>query len=168
VTYHIEPLTPAHDRRSFDCGEPELNTFLEKLARQNQDLNIGRTFVVVPDDGTPRVVGFYTLAAGSVAFKTVPEDLRKRFPKYPIPVVHLGRLGVCGSVQGQRLGEALLFNALSRVVAMADNLGVAAVEVIAKTGLAKSFYEKYGFRALLDDPLHLYLPIRTAAQLTAE
>ncbi len=168
MTYHIEPLTSAHDRKSFDCGEPELNSFLEKFARQNQDLNIGRTFVLVPDDGSSRVVGFYTLSAGSVAFKIVPDDLRKHYPKYPIPVAHLGRLGICRSVQGRRLGEALLFDALCRVLEMAENLGIAAIEVIAKNGLAKAFYEKYGFRPLLDDQLHLYLPIKTAARLSAE
>ncbi len=40
-------------------------------------------------------------------------------------------------------------------------LGIHAVEVDAIDAAAKSFYEKFGFVPLLDDELHLYLPMAT-------
>jgi hypothetical protein len=43
-----------------------------------------------------------------------------------------------------------------------------AVEVWAKTERARTFYEKYGFESLIDDRLHLYLPLATARQAVEE
>jgi RimJ/RimL family protein N-acetyltransferase len=40
-------------------------------------------------------------------------------------------------------------------------LGVFAVEVFAIDEQAVRFYEKFGFRPLLDDDRHMYLPMRT-------
>lgn len=161
MAFVIEPLTRDHERETFDCGESALNEYLRQYARQNQERGIGRTYVAVPE-GTRRVVGYYTLAAGSVEFADVPEHLRRRLPRYPIPVAHLGRLATCRSVRGQGLGEVLLFDALQRTMLVANELGVVALEVWAKTARARTFYEKYGFESLIDDRLHLYLPLATA------
>jgi GNAT superfamily N-acetyltransferase len=164
VAYVIEPLTRNHERAGFDCGEPALNDFLARYARQNEERGLSRTYVAVPE-GERRVVGYYTLSAGAVQFAEVPEHLRRRFPRYPVPVAHLGRLATCQSVRGQGLGGVLLVDALKRSLRVADELGVVAMEVWAKTERARAFYAKYGFVALEDDPLHLYLPLETARQV---
>jgi GNAT superfamily N-acetyltransferase len=161
TAYSIEPLARGHQRGGFDCGEPALNEFLARFARQNDERGLGRTYVAVPR-GERRVVGYYTLSAGSVQFAEVPEHLRLRFPRYPIPVAHLGRLATCRSVRGQGLGGILLIDALKRSLRVADELGVVAMEVWAKSESARTFYMKYGCMALEDDPLHLYLPLETA------
>ena len=163
MPYRIEPLRRDHGREGFDCGEPALNEYLARYARQDEARGVSRTYVAVPD-GEKRVVGFYTLSAGAVAFNDLPDDLRRRLPRYPIPVVLLGRLATCQSVRGQLLGESLLVDALQRSLRIADELGLVAMEVWAKTDRAKRFYAKYGFEALLDDPHHLYLPLLTARQ----
>lgn len=161
MAFVIEALRRSHERGRFDCGEAALNEYLLRFARQNQERGLGRTYVALPEGGA-RVVGYYTLAAGSVAFADVPEHLRRSFPRYPIPVAHLGRLATCLSVRGLGLGEALLFDAVERTLRVADELGMVALEVWSKTDRARSFYEKYGFEPLVDDPLHLYLPLATA------
>jgi GNAT superfamily N-acetyltransferase len=164
VDFIVQPLTPAHDRVSFDCGGHALNEFLRRYARQNDDRGIGRTFVAVPV-GESQVVGFYTLSAGGVEFREIPDHLRRRLPRYPIPVAHLGRLATCLSVRGQGLGEALLIDAIERTCRIADEIGIVAIEVRAKDDRVRTFYEKYGFQSLLDDPLHLYLPLATARRV---
>jgi ribosomal protein S18 acetylase RimI-like enzyme len=164
VTYLIEPLRRDHERAGFDCGEPELNEYLARYARQNEARGLGRTYVVVRA-GESRVLGFYTLAAGSVAFTDVPDHLRRRFPRYPVPVAHLGRLATCLTCRGQGLGEILLVDALKRSLRIADEMGVVAMEVWAKTDRAEAFYRRYGFEALQDDPHHLYLSLETARQV---
>ena len=164
MAFIIEALARSHERGAFTCGEPALDEYLLKYARQNHDRGLGRTFVAVRV-GEKRVAGYYTLAAGSVAFADVPEHLRQRFPRYPVPVAHLGRLATCRSVRGQGLGEALLIDALKRTLRVADELGMVAMEVWAKTDQARSFYQKYGFERLVDDPLHLYLPLATARRV---
>lgn len=163
MAYVIEPLTRRHERAGFDCGEPALNEYLARYARQNEEKGLGRTYVAVPQ-GEKRVVGYYTLSAGAVQFADVPEHLRQRFPRYPIPVSHLGRLATCQSIRGQGLGEVLLIDALKRSVRVAVEFGVVAMEIWAKTERARSFYARYGFVSLEDDPLHLYLPLATARQ----
>ena len=64
-------------------------------------------------------------------------------------------------MRGQRLGELLLIDALARTVAVAEELGIYAVELFVLTENAKNFYQKYGFVELKDDDKHLYLPIST-------
>ncbi len=69
------------------------------------------------------------------------------------------------SCQGQRLGERLLFHFLATVLEISEKMGVYAVDVWSKDEDARKFYLKYGFLALQDDALHLYLPIGTVRQM---
>lgn len=156
----IEPLMASHSREWFDCGEESLNNFLKRFARQNDEKGLGRTYVAVKV-GEPRIYGYYTISSGALSFETIPEKL----PRYPIPVVHLGRLAVDESAKGQRLGKALLADALKRAVSIADQLGIYAVEVYAMTENAREFYLKFGFAALQDDRLHLYLTVKKIRKL---
>ncbi len=63
------------------------------------------------------------------------------------------------------MGEGLLIDALQRSLSLAADLGIYAVVVEAIDDSAASFYKKYGFVSLLDDPLHLYLPIATIEKI---
>ena len=161
----IEKLSKGHDRKSFNCGVSELDAYLQRFARQKEAAGISQHFVALDAPGSRVVRGYYALSAGTVAFDHVPRDLRKRLPRYPIPVAHLGRLAVDRSAAGQRLGEFLLMNALARTLRAADQIGIHAVEVVAINESARSFYRKYGFHPLKDDRHHLYLPITTVKKL---
>lgn len=158
MIYQIEGLQQHHDRNQFDCGSPPLNTFLARHARQNQMKGLSRTFVLL-QESAPRVIGFYTLSAGRVAFAELPPAVAAKLPRYPLPVAHLGRLATCLSVRGQGLGELLLLNALTRIARTAEQIGIAGVDVFAKGARAREFYKKYGFTELLDSENHLYLPL---------
>ena len=156
----IERLKTDHDRQAFDCGEPSLNDYLRRFARQNDEKGLGRTFVAV-EPGSMDILGYYTLSSGGVRFDAVPVKL----PRYPVPVAHLARLAVDLKHRGKRIGETLLIDALARAARASDQLGIHAVEVIALDEAAKAFYLKYGFTPLLDVPLHLYLPMKTIRKL---
>ena len=153
--FTIEPLAANHNREAFDCGEESLNDFLKRFARQNNEKGLGRSFVAVKS-GESKIYGYYTISSGALSFDQIPEKL----PRYPIPIVHLGRLAVDETAQGQRLGKALLADALTRAVSVADQLGIYAVEVYALNETAREFYLKFGFTELLDDRRHLYLTIK--------
>jgi len=157
----IDPLGRDHDRASFDCGEPALDEFLKKLARQQQEKHVGRTFVAVAA-GSKRVLGFYTLSAGSIAAQSMPLELRRKIPKYPVPVARLGRLAVDLSVAGKGVGSALLRDALLRAARIATTeMGIVAVVVDAKNDAAKKFYERYGFIPFPDSPRSLFMMTAT-------
>ncbi len=149
----------------FSCGIAELDEYLLRFAGQNEKSGISQHFVGVVAAGDQRILGYYALSAGSVAFERVPEDLKKRLPRYPIPVAHIGRLAVDRSMQGHGLGEHLLIDALARIARAADEIGIHAIEVIAINDGAKRFYLKYGFTALADDERHLYLPLSATRKL---
>lgn len=159
----IERLASHHDRRGFECGQPELDRFIGQFASQHDERGYGRTYVLV--EGSPKVLGFYTLSSGSVGFQNVSEEILRKLPRHPMPVVHLGRMAIVKQAQGKGWGELLLIDALKRSLVIADHLGVHAVEVVAKDERAKSFYLRYGFKPLADDPLHLYLPIKVVRKL---
>ena len=160
VDWIIEPFGKSHDRSAFTCGKPALDEFLRTRVSQYEKRRLGKTFVAVLQ-GEQRVRGYYTLAAGAVAFEHLPTVASTKLPKHPIPVILLARLAVDLSAQGQGLGEKLLLDALQRSLDLSDKLGAHAVEVDALDDSAISFYVKYGFSPLLDNPRHLYLPLAT-------
>lgn len=162
--FKIERISRGHNTKDFDCGEPELNSFLNRFALKNDSKDVGRTFVAVRP-GEPQVVGYYTISSGAVTFAQLPAELK--LPKYPIPTAHIGKLATDRSVQGQGLGEALLFDALRRAESASNEIGIRAVELIALNERAKEFYLKYGFRELLNDPKRLYIEIGTIRQALA-
>ncbi len=156
--WNVELLAKRHQRDKFDSGEPELDDFLRRYARQNQQENIGRTWVATKP-GSNEIAGFYTLTVASVSRDQFDEKHVRKVPRYPVPVAHLGRLAVARNARGQGLGAHLLMHALEQILRVSYVIGVFAVEVRAKHVTARRFYEKYGFVRLKDDPLHLYLPI---------
>lgn len=162
----IEAFAKHHDRTSFSCGRPQLDDFIRARVSQYEKRRLGKTFVSVSLGGN-RVIGYYTLAAGSLAFERLPTETSRKLPKHPLPVVLLCRLAVDQTVQGKRLGEGLLLDALQRTLNLSYGLGVHAVEVNALDNIAAAFYLKYGFTPLLDDPLNLFLPLTTVEQILA-
>jgi GNAT superfamily N-acetyltransferase len=160
----VERLEGRHDRSAFDCGQPALNDWLKTRAGQFDRKDLARTFVAVRP-GEPCVLGYYALASHRVRFEALPEDQAKGLPKIDVPVVLLGRLAVDLSTQGQGLGSFLLIDALRRALDVSTVIGIRAVEVDAIDERSRSFYLKYGFVSLLDDPSHLFLPIRVIRKL---
>lgn len=162
--WRIEPIRKDHVRSAFDCGVSELDDFIRKYARQNERLGLGRTFVATRGRGGP-VLGYFTLRAGSVECRALPLEETKRFPKYPVPVVHLAKLAVDRSARGEGLGERLLLDALRRAFDASVAIAAFAVEVIAIDARARDFYVRYGFKPLVNDELHLYLSMKTLSKI---
>ena len=160
----VELFSDAHERTAFSCGKESLDVYLKQYASQNQKKNVGRTFVAVKP-GSVAVMAYYTLSSGSVSFVNLPKDLQKGLPKYPVPVVHMGRLAVSVNARGCGLGSIMLFNALKRTVRASIDLGICGMEVYALDDEAMRFYLKFGFTELADDKFHLYLPIKMIQQI---
>lgn len=136
-------LTEEHLLQQFDCGNEVLNNWLRHRAMKNQLQNASRTFVISLD-GTKRVVGYYSIATGSVSHIDLSRNLRQNMPD-PVPIVLLGRLAVDVSTQGHRFGKWLLNDAVRRVSNLADQVGIKAIMVHAIDDQARAFYEYFGF-----------------------
>ena len=150
----IEKLRREHSLDSFDCGKDELNRFLKRQAWNNQQSHSAQTYVLVKDLS---VLGYHSLAAGSVKHNDATERVKKGLARHPIPVILLARLAVDVSLQGRGVGPALLKDALLRAASAADTIGARALLVHAKDDNAKGFYEHFDFEPSPSDPYHLLL-----------
>ena len=144
---------PDHDTSDFDSGNETLNEWLIKRAWKNQENGASRTFVIC--DNT-RVIGYYALATGSIERGLATNNFSRGMPD-PIPVIIIARLAIDLTYQGQRLGSALLKDAILRTLAVAKNVGVRGILVHAISEEAKKFYLNYGFQTSPFDPMTLLL-----------
>ena len=48
IIWDEAPIAKRHDRAAFDCGDPDLNLYLQKYARQNHDSGGAKCFVAAP------------------------------------------------------------------------------------------------------------------------
>jgi predicted N-acetyltransferase YhbS len=157
----IQLLAIQHRRDGFDCGDAALNEFLFRQAGQQQRRGFGKTYVSVAEDGVT-VTGFITVSAGQIATSALPSQMK--LPRYPAPMLRIGRLAVDVRHQGKGIDQDLLAFALRLAVEFSQRVGLYAVVVDAKHDKAKAFYVRLGFIACVDNPLCLYLPIATLEQ----
>jgi len=143
--FRMERLSK-HDRSNFDCGNDLLNRYLRQTARQDQRKNYAVCFLTI-ENATESIAGYYSMSAGAIDLDRLPDQMTKRLPKYPaVPVVHIGRLAVDQSFQGQGIARWMLVDALNRVQSM--DVGAFALTVDAKDDEAEAFYLRYGFTKL--------------------
>ncbi len=140
----IEKLRREHLLDSFDCGKEDLNRFLNRQAWSNQQAQNAQTYVLARE---LRVLGYYSLAAGSITHDQATERVKKGLARHPIPVILLARLAVDVSIRGKGVGSALLKDALLRAAHAADTIGARALLVHAKDDGARAFYEHFTFEA---------------------
>ena len=139
-------LSRNQDRRSFDCGNEELNLFFRQYASQavrNRDC----TCFVAVDEENGDLIGFFTLLAAEIAL----EKIRKfgvRSGYSSVPFVRLGRLAVSLSHQGKGIGRELVSAAAG--IAQSQAIGSKGLLVDAKTEDLLEFYRQLGFQQLCD------------------
>jgi ribosomal protein S18 acetylase RimI-like enzyme len=154
MTVAITGLARHHDRNDFDCGEPALNTFLQRLARQQAERDFNRTYVACAQ-GDSRICGYYAISAAAIDFANWPTRLS--LPRYPVPVARIGRLAVDLRSQGTGVGAALLRHAMVLAESLARQIGLYAVVVDAKNEATVAFYARYGFKRFSDQGLCMFL-----------
>ncbi len=157
-------LSGDHSLDDFDCGNPTLNNWLRRYAMLNQQANSARTFVVCKEKS---VIGFYTLAVGSIEHETAGKRIKKGLARHPIHVMILARLAVGLKFQGQSIGRGLLKDAVLRTLQAADLAGIRVIFFHAKDEKARRFYELFGFEPSPIDPMKLMLLIKDARKTVA-
>ena len=126
--------------------------------------HIAVCYVLPAPDDPSRIVGYYSLSNLTVELAELPEEYRKKLPKYPtVPSTLIGRLAVDERERGKDFGELLLVDALQRALHTSEVVGSAAVIVDPKEG-SVGFYEKYGFLHF-PSSARLFFPMGTIAQL---
>jgi len=153
-----ESISAAHDLSAFDCGNPDLSDWLRQRALASEGRS-ARTTVLCDGKG---VIGYYSLATGSVERDSLPSaKLRRNLPD-AIPIIVLGRLAIDVGCRGRGFGAGLLKEAILKAIMAAEIAGMRALVAHAIDGAAAAFYRKYGFRTSPLDERTLLLPIETA------
>lgn len=160
----IRKLTAADEVGDFASGYPALDQFLKKHAVTNIKANSAQTYVCCCEN---RVVGFYSLAVGSVAPDSVPPRVMKGQARHAVPAMLLARLAVDVQHRGKGLGGALLKDALLRTVQAADIAGIRCLLVHAKDEQARNWYSQFDFDVSPTDPYHLMLLLKDIKAILA-
>ena len=163
----VELDKAVHQRKIFDCGIDELNSFLKKFAVRHRDAGISMTMVLPAKDNEEEICAYYTLSHTEIERETLPQKLAKMLPRYPIPVMLIAQLAVHKNMQGYGLGKVSLIRALKHAYEINLHLPSYAVVIDALDDGVQSFYEQYGFLPLdaYNHRVRLFLSMKTVAQL---
>ncbi|MGA7953492.1 MAG: GNAT family N-acetyltransferase [Gloeobacterales cyanobacterium] len=159
----IEKLKADHDISQFDCGKAAPNDFLKRFALV-QKADSARTYVTCEGE---TVVGFYSLAVGSVEPKDAPQKFNQGIAPQPIPVIILSQLAVDARLTQKSIAQALLKDALLRVAQAAEIAGIQAILAYAQDEDARRFYEHFEFEASPTDAYHLFLSTKELCSLVS-
>ena len=152
------PINQDHRLDNFSCGVASLDIWLKNRARRNEGARASRTYVLCNDDN--EVIGYYALATGSISPEQAPRKVKRNMPS-PIPVVVLGRLAIDQQYQGQGLGDALLRDAILRILHAAEIAGIKAIVVHAISEKAKQYYLARGFIESPSNSMTMILPLES-------
>jgi len=139
---NIRILKKSDDRSSFSCGEIALDYYFQKYAGQNQFKHFVGTTYISTDDA--KIFGFVTVSVGSLMRDDLRQSIQKKFPAYPLPILHITRLGVDIRYQKQGVGKELTVMAFRLAIEQKEKFGCIGVVVDAKIE-AVEFYTKLGF-----------------------
>ena len=160
----IEVLSKKHAQTSFNCGDSDLNYFLQKIARQHINKGISKTFVLIDQNNPTEIIAYMTLVVCEVFAENIPHQWKKKYPQ-KIPTAKLARLAVSLKAQRKGYGKLLLIDAMQKTLNVSRAMGVAGLFVDAKHIEAKNYYSQFGFIALPDQLENLFLPLSTLADL---
>ena len=142
-----------------------MDRYLRQQAGQDTRRRVASCFVLLTGND-PAPIGYYTLAATSLALAGLTEALTKRLLRYPVvPATLMGRLAVAAAHQGQGHGELLLFDASAR--ALRNEIASYAFVVDAKDDKAALFYQRYRFMPVVAGGRRLFIPMAEIAKLFA-
>lgn len=153
-----EKLSTSHQVNDFNSGNAQLDEWLKRRAVKNEKSGASRTYVLCVGE---TVVAYYCLASGAISQSSAIGRVRRNMPE-PIPAMVIGRLAVDVGWQGKGIGQALLQDAVLRVLQVSEVVGIRAILVHAISEDAKQFYEKCGFSASPLDPMTLMIKVSDA------
>jgi GNAT superfamily N-acetyltransferase len=162
-----EPIAKQHDRKSFDCGQPELNKFLQHFAQQSHERGASKTFLAVDRAFGTTVYGYYSLSPAVIEYARTPEIARRGLGRYDMGAFRLARLAVAAKLHGQGLGGQLLLAAGRRCLRVSAEVGGTALLIDAKNARVAAWYASCGALPLIDSPLTLMLPLTVIAAALA-
>lgn len=132
-------ITSTDDVDDFVCRSSEQTLWLRRYAQQSASRGTTRVFVVTQHIDHA-VDAYYAWCMAQLELAASPTRLRKGAGRYPQPVALLARLGVHTEHEGRGLGTALLVDAITRLVALSEDIGCRGLLIHAESDEARNFY----------------------------
>ncbi|MBN2207948.1 MAG: GNAT family N-acetyltransferase, partial [Candidatus Coatesbacteria bacterium] len=80
-------------RDRFDSGSKALDDYLKHQVTQDIRRKVTSCYVALAENEI--IAGYYTLASASVDLSELPDELKRKLPRYPsVPAARMGRLAV--------------------------------------------------------------------------
>jgi GNAT superfamily N-acetyltransferase len=158
-----------HERSAFSCGHEPIDNFLKGSLSEQTKAGMIKAYIAV-SEGSPDVLGFYTLGAMAVRGNLGPKRWG-RMRVEDIPVIYLRAVAVRKDMQGRGLGTALMINAIKLCIGISDQMGAAAIVLDVLDVLEdehfdrrQSFYTELGFASLADpdNPTRMFISMSDA------
>ncbi len=154
-----------HNLESFCSGRPALDEWLKRTALQARYSGTAATFVLTNPEG--QVLGYYSLATGSINQRDATERVKQGTGSHKIPVILLARLAIDEGHQGIGLGRALLKDAVVRAINISKDAGVRAILTHPIDEKAAAFYKRFGFEESPIDPDQLMILLKDVRKTLA-
>ena len=156
-------LVPSDEVEEFMCQSTEQTNWLRQHALQSTSTGTTKVFVVTPLAAN-RVVAYYAWCMAQLYIEAAPPRLRKGAGRYPQPVALLARLGVDTEHEGRGIGAGLLADAVTRLLAISEDIGCRGLLIHAEEGEARDFYLHLipELEPSPTDELHLVLLLKDA------
>lgn len=152
-----------HDRSAFSCGFGPIDNFLKSSLSDQVKTGMVAAWIATAENDRA-ILGFYTLGALAVR-ANLGSGRWQRSGVPDIPVIYIRVVAVRKDLQGQGLGTALLVDAMTRCLNIAEQMGAAAIvlDVLKDDQFERRlrFYEELGFAPLgdPDNPQRVYIPM---------
>lgn len=154
-----------HDRKSFDCGVDSLNTYLNNTARQHDNSDLSRTFVLTENESSDQILAYYSITTCHIYWDDIPENLQKDYPNNGISAALIGRLAVHKKEQRKGHGEFMVIDAIEKIIDSGSSVPHPAIVVDAIDDDAKRFYISFGFEEITPNSMRLFMPMRYAKDM---
>ncbi|MDR0912609.1 MAG: GNAT family N-acetyltransferase [Methanobrevibacter sp.] len=143
----IKLLTENNVINQFDCGNTDLNEFLQKDAIIQKNFMLNTSYLVYYDD---KIVGFFTLSTDIINLKKLSDSYKEKFEgkeiKYKtFPAIKLGRLAIDKEFQQKGIGELLIQWIINYSLSISKNIGFRFISIDAYI-TAYKFYQKHYFQ----------------------
>lgn len=142
----VERFLETRKVRDFDCGNRDLNDFLntEEVSKYEKE-GLGRTYLVY---SSGKVVAYFTTSFDSIRLEYLKHV--KSFSKFAemrlesLPAVKIGRLAVAKELKRRGIGRIIIKYIIGMAQELGGRMGVRLLIVQSKQE-SMEFYEKCGF-----------------------
>lgn len=149
-----EQSIPQNILQKFDCGDEDLNDFLQKEAIIYEKSLLAKTYLLIHQNAE-NIIGFYSVLNDKVSIEETKsktafnQKIKSELTHYKnhlkdLPTVKIGRLGIDKNYQNKGYGELIIENIKYSFSNRTNKTGCHLI-MVDSYKKSKKFYEKNGF-----------------------